>query len=114
GTHGNPLATAELKIEVTDSQDRENRATTIGFGNRINTRIEPRAHQSLDSRQRELLELGIGKINYFCHEVAAEHLIQILVSELHGDWSVCQIGIGPWSHRRDFQRGVELHAFATG
>ena len=64
------------------ADDSENRAAAVGFGDRIDARIEPRADERLHAGQGELLKLRIGQINDLRHEVAGQHLIEIFFGEL--------------------------------
>ena len=102
------------QILVAQADDGHDGAAAVGFDDRVDARIEPRADQRADAGQGHFLELGIGQVDHLGHEVARHHLVEVFVGEFDRDGVVGQEGLGTRHGRANFQGREEFHPRTTG
>ena len=110
GRHARGRGAGHLQVFVAQPHNGQNRAPPIGLHNRIDTRVEPRAHQRFNARDGQLLIFGIGQVNHLGHKVAAGHLIEVFFRKLNRHGVVRQIRVGARHRRRDLQRRIQFQS----
>lgn len=100
-------------VLVTDSDDCEDRSATIGFDNRVETRIKSSADKRLDTSQCEFLEIRLGQVDHLRDKVPGQDLVEVFLGELNWNCVVCQIRGGLTRWRTDFQCWIKFGSFAT-
>jgi hypothetical protein len=75
----------QLQINFTQSKDRQDATTLLGFKDWVNTRFQAAADQFVwATGKSQVLELGVWKVDHLHHEVACGNLLQVFLG--HTDW----------------------------
>ena len=91
GEHKAALAAALMTVRGYVAFNGENKAPTryktaaVSLGNWIDARIEARADERFHAGQCNLLILGVRQVDHLGDKVAAKHLVEIFLGELHRD-----------------------------